>query len=132
MVNSDHQTLQRLRSQAHIGGRRARYAEFLQEFDVDIQYIKGETNVVADAFSRRPDLFSLIVSADSLDAQVKQAMVENAKSDDFVQQDQRPGNLEPRLVHKDGLFYCRIAGTLYVPKHRDAAVPCLRKNLIRE
>ena len=62
VVNSDHDTLKRLQTQPVVAGRRARYAEFLQEFDCTIQYIRGPQNVVADAMSRRPELFACTAS----------------------------------------------------------------------
>ena len=132
VVNSDHQTLQRLQTQAAISGRRARYAEFLQEFDCTIKYIKGASNVVADALSRRPDLFAIIVSKDSIGAELGQQLQDHAANDDFISQDQRPGNPAPQLHAHDGLYYSNIYGTLYIPKHRDAAQPDLRKLFIKD
>ena len=63
MVNSDHRTLARLQSRAHLSGRRARYAEFLQQIDCSAQFNEGRDNVMADALSRGPDLFAMRFSA---------------------------------------------------------------------
>jgi hypothetical protein len=40
--------------------RKRRWSEFMSEFDFGILYIKGKENVIADALSRRPHVFSLI------------------------------------------------------------------------
>ena len=53
---TDHHSLQYFQTQQQLSGRRARWSDLLQEFDVTIHYKKGATNIVADAISRRPDL----------------------------------------------------------------------------
>jgi hypothetical protein len=53
---TDHHSLQYLQTQPQLSGRRARWSDLLQEFDVTIHYKKGATNIVADALSRRADL----------------------------------------------------------------------------
>ena len=40
-------------------GRKARWAEVLQEFDRNLRYRKGQYNVVADALSRMPEVENL-------------------------------------------------------------------------
>ena len=103
IVNSDHRTLQRLQTQANISGRRARYAEFLQEFDCSLQYIKGSHNVVADALSRRPDLFAMHASARAVPAALLDTIKQLSLADSFAQQDQKLGKAS-RLVGRDGMF----------------------------
>ena len=52
-IMTDHRTLSTLMTQEkHSNQRVARWALEVSEFDIDIQYIKGEQNVVADALSR--------------------------------------------------------------------------------
>jgi hypothetical protein len=54
-VFSDHSSLQWfLRTKEERQGRLARWAIELQQFDFDVIYVKGQTNVVADHLSRHP------------------------------------------------------------------------------
>eukprot|EP00253_Pinus_taeda_P002337 PITA_02337 len=59
-LKSDHQSLQYLFTQRDLNARQRRWSEFLSEYDFGISYIKGKENVMADALSRRPRIFSLI------------------------------------------------------------------------
>lgn len=52
IIRTDHQSLRFLTTQANLSRRMTRWVEFMQRFDFTIVYIKGETNVVADALSR--------------------------------------------------------------------------------
>ncbi|MCO5603397.1 hypothetical protein L7F22_057547 [Adiantum nelumboides] len=51
-VRTDHEILKWLSSQNELKGRKARWTEILQEFDLQIHYQRGKYNVVADALSR--------------------------------------------------------------------------------
>ena len=54
-VLTDHKSLQFFKTQPQLSGRQARWADTIANFDFDIEYIKGEHNVVADGLSRRAD-----------------------------------------------------------------------------
>ena len=55
-VLTDHKSLVYFQTQPMLSGRQARWLETLSRFAFDIEYVKGATNVVADALSRRADL----------------------------------------------------------------------------
>lgn len=52
IVQTDHASLKYLMSQKHLSRRLARWMEYLQQFDLEIQYKPGRENVAADALSR--------------------------------------------------------------------------------
>jgi hypothetical protein len=56
----DHQSLKHLFTQRDLNARKRRWREFMSEYDFGISYIKGKENVVVDALSRRPHIFSLV------------------------------------------------------------------------
>lgn len=54
-VLTDHKSLQYFKTQPQLSGRQSRWKDVIANFDFDIEYIDGATNVVADGLSRRPD-----------------------------------------------------------------------------
>lgn len=55
LAHTDHKSIIYLFSQPNLSGRQARWILELAEFDLDIKYKAGSTNIVADTLSRRPD-----------------------------------------------------------------------------
>jgi len=53
-VYTDHHTLENFLTQRELSRRQARWQEFFGQYDFNIQYIRGEDNLVADALSRLP------------------------------------------------------------------------------
>jgi hypothetical protein len=51
-VVTDHEALGFFKNQQRLTGRQTRWMEFLERFDYTIEYVKGETNKVADCLSR--------------------------------------------------------------------------------
>ena len=54
-VITDHAALRFLKTQPNLSRRQARWVETLEQYDFEIIYRPGASNVVADALSRRPD-----------------------------------------------------------------------------
>ena len=80
-VRTDHKSLVYFQTQPMLSGRQVRWLETLSQFDFNIEYVKGPTNVVADAFSRRADLNEAGKPIDRplrfIDPQVQQQPVTN-------------------------------------------------------
>jgi hypothetical protein len=77
-VESDQQALSWFFSQAHLDKQQARWLAALQAYDLELHYVKGRYNLVADALSRRPDhrgasMAGISVASTSLMEQVLQA-----------------------------------------------------------
>ena len=54
-VITDHMSLKHFLTQPRLSARQARWAEFMQEFNMNITHRPGKLNNAADALSRRPD-----------------------------------------------------------------------------
>jgi hypothetical protein len=59
-LKMNHQSLKHLFAQRDLNARQRRWSEFMSEYDFGISYIKGKENVVPNALSRRPCVFSLV------------------------------------------------------------------------
>jgi hypothetical protein len=59
-LKTNHESLKHLFTQRDLNASQRRWREFMSEYDFGISYIKGKENVVTDALSRRPRVFSLV------------------------------------------------------------------------
>ena len=54
LVYTDHRTLENFDTQPDLSKRQLRWQEFMSQYEMNIHYIRGEDNTVADALSRLP------------------------------------------------------------------------------
>jgi|SRR5882762_3897745 len=54
-IYTDHRTLQNFDTQQDLSRRQLRWQELMSQYDMEIIYIPGEDNTVADTLSRVPD-----------------------------------------------------------------------------
>lgn len=55
VVMTDHRSLQYFKTQPQLSNRQIHWKDIIANFDFDIEYIEGKTNIVADGLSRRVD-----------------------------------------------------------------------------
>ena len=60
VIHTDHESLKYLKGQNKLNRRHAKWVEFMEPFPYVIKYKKGQTNVIADALSRRYALISML------------------------------------------------------------------------
>ena len=64
VVKNDHNSLRHFLTQKDINERKQKWVSKVQEFDFDIEYVKGKSNLVVDALSRRPSISLMDVAED--------------------------------------------------------------------
>lgn len=127
---TDHDSLKYFATQPHLTRRQARWMEFLQDYNIDIKYQPGKTNVVADALSRRADLATIsFVTLDAdLVSDIKQAYDTDLEAQAFIKQ--ALDHTSNDFTIDNGLLYHTAHSQprqLYIPNSRE-----LRQRLIRE
>ena len=58
VIHTDHESLKHLKGQSKLNCRHVKWIEFIETFLYVIKYEQGKNNVVADALSRRYNLFT--------------------------------------------------------------------------
>ena len=54
VVKTDHNSLRHFLTQKDLNERQQKWVRKIQDYDFDIEYVKGKNNIVADALSRIP------------------------------------------------------------------------------
>jgi hypothetical protein len=60
VVMTDHNSLKYFLDQKDLSERQRKWVSKIQDFDFDIEYVKGKRNVVVDALSKRPPRYSMM------------------------------------------------------------------------
>ncbi|VVT58414.1 uncharacterized protein SAPINGB_P006194 [Magnusiomyces paraingens] len=138
ILRTDHISLTHLQSQTkQPTGRIARWFGLLAEYDFSIQYIKGKTNVAADALSR---MFIEAIELDNDFEELLQQVRDSLKSDPFfadiishLEDSDSPlhDRLKKQFEYDDGVLYF-IKFTTMDDHHRRLCIPAsqLRQLLI--
>ncbi|KAJ1692761.1 hypothetical protein LUZ63_009459 [Rhynchospora breviuscula] len=73
-IFTDHQSLKYVFTQKELNLRQRRWLELMKDYDLDIQYLAGKANVVADALSRkrRANLAEVVTQEESLIKEMRQ------------------------------------------------------------
>lgn len=129
VLKSDHQSLQYLFTQRDLNARQRRWSELLSEYDFAISYIKGKENVVADALSRRPRIFSLVPIKVNLRNQVLEHLVRDSWYLKVRSGLESNRSKEPKFegydLEEEGIL--RFHGRMYIPDSGD-----LRSTILKE
>ena len=59
-IKTDYNSLKYFLEQKELNERQQKWVSKVQEYNFEIEYVKGKNNVVADALSRRPTTLSLM------------------------------------------------------------------------
>ncbi|GBG67159.1 hypothetical protein CBR_g81584 [Chara braunii] len=84
ILRTDRQTLRWMRTQPVLSNALKRWIEVIEQYDFDLQYLKGEYNKVADALSRRPDFSGALITKCDMTDNVTQSLVEAYGEDQFM------------------------------------------------
>jgi hypothetical protein len=120
-LKMDHQSLKHLFTQRDMNARQRRWSEFMSEYDFGISYIKGKENVVADALSRRPCIFSLVTLKVNLREHVLAQLQRDSWYLNVTSNLQSRRQLDPKYegysLQIDRLL--RYRGRMYIPENGD-------------
>jgi hypothetical protein len=115
MVKTDHNSLKYFLEQKDLNEHQQKWVMKVQEFDFDIEYVKGKKNIVADALSRRPVACSLMEISTDWKSHL---LVEYSKNkftcevmDGQIQDDHGIGSLTMLYFTRVESTWCQIQGS---------------------
>ena len=130
-IHTDHHSLKFIKTQATLSQRQARWLETLEDFDYEIVYQPGKTNVVADALSRvRSDLneLTLVVIDSDLATLLKTAYSKDPATADLLRKVTAADPTVKDFTLRNGLLYvAKDRELLYIP-----ADPDLKKKIFSD
>ncbi|GBG83058.1 hypothetical protein CBR_g36675 [Chara braunii] len=124
-VDSDHETLRWLKTQAKMTPKLTRWAAEIDQFDFELKPVKGKYNVVADALSRRSDYFGAVVHyldiGRDLQEKVKQAYTQDSIYSDLLKRVREAPETEPDYRTTDGLPFekTNVFDRLCIPNSKE-------------
>jgi hypothetical protein len=130
-LRTDHNSLKYLFDQLTLNARKARWLEFLCEYDFDIKHIKGKENKVADAINRKVhELHAIAISM--YKTEIKDRILEAANADlqyrglvAKLQQRERPQTQGSYTLGIDGLLLYK--NRVYVPDVQELKLTILKE-----
>src|SRR5437588_4664713 len=132
-VITDHLSLKYLHTQPTLSKRQARWMETLSEFDMEIEYQPGATNVVADALSRPPTINNILQVKSDLMKEVKEAYKLDAGTQELIQVLEKSSDKIPPELQKKAQQFTLQNGTLYFKDRIYVPTdPKLRLKLLQE
>ncbi|GBG69240.1 hypothetical protein CBR_g3939 [Chara braunii] len=109
-LRTDHQTLKWIKTQPALSDALKRWIKVIDQYDLKLEYLKGEYNKVADALSRRANYLGALVSEFGVSEEVNQSLVGTYQEDpvtmDIIRKLQAKDKAtEDEFVMVDGLLF---------------------------
>jgi len=132
LAKTDHRALIHLQTQAHLSRRQVRWVEQLQEFPIEVEYIPGQRNQLADLLSRSPEFAPICSSCKTKKIEIDSTEISEPDLASAIRTyfQAHPGVIPPGFregdkrrkpkhwSEREGLYYY---GTdrLYIPRNSD-------------